>query len=116
MALISINGVELPTPSSYQVGIQDINKAQRNARGTMIIERIATKHKIELSWKHLENDQLQQLLNLIKDTFFQVSYLDPQTATVVEGTFYSGDRKVPAMDYMNGQIRWKDIKFNIVER
>jgi hypothetical protein len=116
MTLVSINGVELPTPSTYQVGIQDLNKAQRNARGTMIIERIATKRKIELSWKHLKNDQLQQLLNLVKNTFFEVKYLDPQTGIENTGTFYSGDRKIGAMDYFDNNIRWKDIKFNIVER
>ena len=46
MALITISGVALPTPSEFQVGYQDISKAERNANGTMIIERVAVKRKL----------------------------------------------------------------------
>lgn len=116
MALININGVELPAPSKYDVGIMDINKAERNAKGTMIIERITTKRKIQLSWKYLTRNQLQSIFNLIKNTYFDVEYVDPQTADLKTGTFYTGDRNVGAMDYFDGEIRWKDIKFNIIER
>ena len=38
MSLIIIDGVEIPAPSEYSVGIQDISKAERNANGTMIID------------------------------------------------------------------------------
>lgn len=116
MALITINGVELPAPSKYDIGIMDINKAERNAKGTMIIERITSKRKIQLSWKYLAKEELQQLYNLVKDTYFDVEYIDPQEGGIKTGTFYAGDRNVGAMDYIDGEIRWKDIKFNIVER
>lgn len=114
--MIKVNGVELPTPSDYNVGIQDISKAERNARGTMIIERIATKRKLELAWKYLTKQQLQQVLNAVSPVFFNVEYLDPQTGSRRSGSFYAGDRTVGAMDYIDGNIRWKDIKFNVVER
>ncbi|SYX85890.1 DUF6711 family protein [Paenibacillus alvei] len=114
--MIKVNGVELPTPSDYNVGIQDISKAERNARGTMIIERIATKRKLELAWKYLSKEQLQVVLNAISPVFFNVEYLDPQTGSRRSGSFYAGDRTVGAMDYLNGNIRWKDIKFNVIER
>jgi len=114
--MIKVNGVELPTPSTYIVGIQDISKAQRNARGTMIIERIATKRKIELSWTYLSKEQLSIVLNLVSPVFFEVEYIDPQENRRKTGTFYCGDRSVGALDYRNGNIRWKDIKFNLIER
>ena len=31
MALVEINGVALPIPSSYSVGVMDITNAERNA-------------------------------------------------------------------------------------
>lgn len=51
--MVKINDIEIPTPSGYQVGIMDISKAERNTAGTMLIERIATKRKIELMWNYL---------------------------------------------------------------
>ena len=114
--MIKINGVVLPTPSDYQIGIMDLSKAERNARGTMIIERIATKRKIELEWSYLSKDDLSRVLRLVSSVFFTVEYIDPQENTWKTGTFYAGDRRVGALDYRNGVIRYKDINFNIIER
>jgi len=114
--MIKIDGRNIPTPSDYSVGIQDLSKAERNARGDMIIERIATKRKIELAWKHLSKQDLQLVMNAVSPVFFKVEYLDPQTNSTQTKTFYSGDRNVGALDYINGEIRWKDIKFNVIEK
>lgn len=114
--MIKIDGITIPTPSDYQVGIMDISKAERNARGNLIIERIATKRKIEMSWKYLDKWDLSKLFNLVSPVFFKVEYIDPQDNVLKTGTFYAGDRKAGALDYRNGDIRYKDIKFNIIER
>jgi len=114
--MIKINGVVLPTPSDYSVGIQDISKAERNARGTMIIERIATKRKIELMWAYLSKEDLSKVLQYVSPVFFQVEYLDPLDGKMKTGTFYAGDRNVGALDFIDGKIRWKDVKFPLVER
>jgi hypothetical protein len=115
--VIKINGVQMPTPSDYQVGIQDLSKADRNARGTMIIERIrGGVRKLEMQWKYLTKAELQQLLNAVAPVFFEVEYPDPIDGTMRTGTFYVGDRKAGAIDYRNGEIRWKDCQFNLVER
>lgn len=114
--MIKINGVELPTPSDYTVGIMDLSKAERNARGTMIIERITTKRKIELSWNYLNKEDLSKVFNLVSPIFFNVEYIDPQENKLKTGTFYAGDRNAGALNFVNGNIRYKDIKFNLVER
>lgn len=116
MALIKINGVEIPTPSDYQPGIMDISKAERNANGTMIIERITTKRKLELGWKKLSKEQLSTILNLISPVFFTVEYVDPQDNGFRTGTFYSGDRNCPALSYIKGNIEYNNIKINLIER
>lgn len=112
--MITINGVELPTPSDYRVGINDIVKAERNARGRMIIERITTKRKLELSWKYLTENQLSLVLGAVSPITFTVTYPDP-TGGRQSASFYSGDKSIGAMDFLNGVIRWKDIKFNLIE-
>lgn len=114
--MIKINGVALPTPSDYNVSIMDISKASRNAAGTMVIDRVATKRKIELAWKHLSRTELSTVLKLVSSVFFTVEYIDPEENDWKTGTFYCGDRTIGALDYRNGNIRWKDIKFNLIER
>ncbi len=116
MALVKINGVAIPTPSEYSVGIQDLSKAERNANGTMIIERIATKRKIDLSWAYLDRTSLSAILNAVSPVFFTVEYMDPLDNATKTGTFYCGDRKCGMIDFKNGVPRWKDVQFNLVER
>lgn len=116
MALITINGVDLPTPSDLQVGIMDLSKAERNARGTMIIERIATKRKLDLTYSFLTRSELSLVLSAVSSVFFNVTYLDPQTNSYRTGSFYCGDRNVGMLDFKNGVPRYKDIKFDLIER
>jgi len=114
--VLKIDGVAIPTPSDLTVGIMDISKAERNSAGTMVIDRIATKRKLELSWKYLSKENLSILLKALSPVFFTVTYLDPEDNATKTGTFYAGDRKAGALDYRNGNIRYKDIGVNLVER
>lgn len=116
MALIKINGVDLPTPSEFSVSIQDVVNAERNARATMIMELIGVKQKIELSWAFLTAAQLSQVLTAVKPLFFTVTYPDPETNTTRTATFYKGDRPAPMMDFRSGIARYQDVKFSLIER
>ncbi|MCA0754902.1 hypothetical protein KP806_07555 [Paenibacillus sp. N4] len=116
MALLSINGVPMPDPATYIVTIQDITKAERNARGSMIKELIATKDKIELSWIYLSPTELSTLLTAVGANFFEVTYLNPKTNSSRTATFYAGDRTAPALDFINGVMRYKDVKMNFIEK
>lgn len=116
MALLNIGGVDMPTPSDFIVGVMDISKAERNANGTMIMERIATKRKLDLTWLYLTPAQLSTLLNAVSGVAFTVIYMDPVLNANRTGTFYCGDRSVGMIDFQNGVPRYKDIKFPLIER
>jgi hypothetical protein len=114
--MIEVNNVLIPTPSSFKVGIMDISSAERNAKGTMLIDRIAQKRKIEVSWKELEPKKLSEILKLINSTYFFVKYPDPMTGEFETKTFYVGDREIPMYSFINGKPVWIDISFNFIER
>jgi hypothetical protein len=116
MAMISINGVELPTPTELQVGIFDISKAERNASGNMIIERITTKRKLFFTYSFLTENDAATVLNAISPTFYNVTYINPQTNATETGSFYSGDRNIGFVDYRNGVARYQDLTFNLIEK
>lgn len=116
MALINIGGVDLPTPTDFEVGIMDISKAERNANGTMIIERVTTKRKLALKYSYLTASELASVLNLVAPTFFNVTYLDPQTNSNRTASFYCGDRSVGMIDFIDSVPRYKDVSFDLIER
>ena len=79
MALFSVSGVAMPTPTDLQVGIQDISKAERNANGTMIIERVTTKIKLNFTYAFITENDAAFILKHIAPTSYSVTYLHPQT-------------------------------------
>lgn len=113
--LIKINGVVIPTPSEFTVGHQDLVKAERNARGNMVMDFIARKVKLEFVWSHLTQQAAKTIFDAIDPPFFTVEYPDPQKG-IRTLTFYKGDRKVPMLIYRNGVPFWQDVGFNVIER
>jgi hypothetical protein len=115
MALITVDGVVLPTPTEFQVGYQDISKAERNANGRMIIERVATKRKLFLTYAYISESDASLILKAIAPTSYTVIYMDPQTKSMRSGAFYCGDRNLGMIDYINGNARFKELGFNLIE-
>lgn len=115
MSMITVGGSTIATPSDFQVTIADISKAQRNAQGTMLIERIATKRTLALTYPYLSQSDCSNLLTLLANVTFSVSYPDPQTGATRTGNFYCGDRQLGTIDFQNGIPRYKDIKFTLIE-
>ena len=53
MALLSINNVDMPKPTTYQVGVQDLDSAEsvRSESGVLHRDRVrAGVRKLELGW------------------------------------------------------------------
>lgn len=115
MSLITIGGQSVPTPSSYQVTLNDISKADRNAQGTMVLERIATKRTIVLTWGFLSQTDASTVLNAVSSVSFSVTYQDPQTGGSRTSNFYSGDRSLGMVDFINGVPRYQDVTFTLIE-
>lgn len=97
----------------------DIDKAERNANGEMIIEFIAQKCKLEMTWKYLTSTEADLIRSLCKagngTRFVTVTY--PQAdGTIASGTFYAGDFVLGAYKYIGGVIHFKDVKLSLIQR
>lgn len=121
MGLITIESTEIPSPSTYDVGIYDIvgTETRRNANGKLIADKIADKIEINLEWKYLTNAQYVAILGAITNFFFNVTYHDPRTGTTDTKVFYIGDRTSGIFKYnadTDTITGWKNVKFKFVEQ
>ena len=117
MAILTINGIEVKDPKTFQVEIQDIDKeSERNANGTMQRTRVAIKRKLIIEWPPLSNDEISKILGGLSDVFFTVKYPDPAVGGITTKTFYSGDRTAPVLKVINGVVRWEGLKTNLIEK
>ena len=114
--MISINGVKIATPKSYEALVSDIDgETNRNADGDLLRDRIATKRKLNLEWGPLSQSEISTLLNAVSSVFFTVTFPDPQLGMITK-TMYVGDRTAPAYQYVNGEVKWQGLKMNFIER
>ena len=115
---MKIDTVTVSTPSALTVDIEVISKAERSEDGTMLIEVIATKRKINCAWSYLTNAALLALLTAVTPTFVSVEYEDPLTGTTRTGTFYTGSKSqgVQRFGSTGAVVGWVDTKFNFIEQ
>ena len=73
MALVKVGGTALPDPTELTVGVMDISKAERNANGFMMIEKIATKKKLELKYAYVTDSELKTILQALSPAFSLLS-------------------------------------------
>lgn len=115
--MLKVDGVALPTPTSYTPDFEEISKAERNARGTMIKEVIAYKYKLNLIWAMLTQEELTKLMNVKRKNFFNLEFIAMDTGKKTTGVFYAGTPQAGAVEYKNGRVQyWKDVKMNFIER
>lgn len=114
--MITVNSTRLPTPASMSINLYDITQAERNSKGTMFIDLIAKKWKIELDWSYLTQQDLQLILNALETSIvFPVTCINPQTGLHHTIQCYKGDRVMPVLQYSDDMPTWKDFKISLIE-
>lgn len=113
--MLKVNGVEMPTPSGMTPDAYDITEAARDSTGTMHIDLIATKHKLECTWSYLTQEDMSRILSAIKSITFSVTFIDPETGSEKTINVYKGDRSMPILRVINGENTYKDFKVSFIE-
>ena len=115
--MLKINGVAVAAPKVFKVDISDIDgETNRNAKGDMIRDRVATKRKLNCEWAPLTMVQISTLLKAVKGVFFTVEYPDPMEGSFITKTFYVGDRTTPMLYMKDGGPMWEGLSMNFIER
>ena len=114
--MISVNGVPIVTPATFEATVSDLDgESNRNLFGELVRSRIAVKRKLTLEWPPLTQSEMSTLLTAVSGVFFTVTYPDPQEGMVTK-TMYVGDRTAPAYQYINGEVKWRGLKMNFIEK
>lgn len=118
MAMLKVNGADMPPPSAMKVTIFDVSSAvERNASGNAVVDRVAVKRRLDLKWAHLGADNLQLLLQAIGGNgFFTASYPDPQTGSARTMECYCGDRATGVLRMVDGVPLWTNVEMTWTER
>lgn len=118
MAMIWINNVATASPSALEVEIEEVGDADtRNALGQRLVDRIAVKRVIELTWAHLTAEQMAALMTATSaSAFFTAKYPDPVTGQLRTCVCRVAEQSAKALR-VNGQAaEWVDVRMKWEEQ
>lgn len=116
MAEIIIAGVQVAKPAAVKVGRFDLTKSERTASGKMMMEIIATKRRVDVTWKMLKDSDLQLIIDTINahKPFFTLQYPDIGGTSTM--TCYAGDINTSLWHTINGVRYWSEVTIAFIEQ
>ena len=115
--MLSVNGRDMPAPSKMKVTIFDVSsEARRSASGLSLMDRVAEKRRLDLSWAHLSGDELAYLLENVSGGFFEVRYPDPHTGGARSMSCSCSDRVMGVLRMEGGQPLWTNVEMHWIEK
>jgi hypothetical protein len=114
--MLKIAGVSIKTPSELKVGRFDLTKSNRSASGKMMMEIIATKHRVDCTWNMIADPELQLIINTItaNKPFFLLEY--PDVGGQMTMTCYAGDIVTSLWHTKNGLRYWEEVSIGFIEQ
>lgn len=117
MAIVIINGVGLPAPTSLSVGKQDLDSpdSTRNERGYLQRDRIrAGVYRLELQFNLKKASEIRLIENTLVNSKLTVTF--PDAGGNVTKEMYVGDRtKELVLNHTNPSLARWSLGFNLVE-
>lgn len=119
-ALVTVNGVALPEPSSYEGTTSTIVDSGRNVQGKVVGSVV--RHdvaKVTMSWNYLTAKQWATILSLFTTNFYcSVRFYNQTTAGYTTRQMYVSDRTAGMWrrSPINGNVMgWTGAKLSLVE-
>lgn len=117
MALLKINGADMPAPSSLSVRIDNVPQSlRRTLDGTACVSRAAVRRTLTCLWSYLSAENLAALLNAVSaQAQFSLSYPDPATGSARQMTACCTDRSIGLSRVSNGVPVWTQVRLTLTE-
>jgi hypothetical protein len=114
--VLKIAGVSVKAPTDLKIGRFDLTKSGRTASGKMVMDVIATKKRVDITWKMLPDNELQKIIDTItaNKPFFSLEY--PDAGGTQTMTCYAGDIVTSLWHTKNGIRYWEEVSIPFIEQ
>ena len=118
--LIYVNNVALPNVANYTVGWYDVAKDSgrdtTTADGTMILNIINRKYRLDINTTYLTQAQLEAFFAQIKvGSTMSVNFFNPYTGARQTCNMYRGDRSVTLRYKNSAGTVWEPVTIALIE-
>ena len=117
MAILTINNLAAPAPTTLSVQLDDARfSAQTALSGTAHVSRAAIKRRVSVYWAHMNAEDLQSLLAAVTDTpTCLLTFPDPLTGAMLQLRTCPQQRSVGLHRMQDGKPTWTNIEITFME-
>lgn len=104
-----------PAPVDVSLSYYDLTKSERTADGTMQMEYITTKRRLNVMWSYMKDSDFQDMLSFFRlhKPFFNVVY--NVSGTEEDYLCYCGNIDTKLGYILNGIRYWEEITIAFIE-
>lgn len=116
--LLRINNTKIVGLKEYKIGYDKLwSNAERLMSGRISATLIGIFPKLQLVFRDgLTEDQVSQLINLLDQDYFNVTYFDPKTKVTITARYYAGDYDIELLDKSRGLYKAFNVNLVPVDR
>lgn len=116
MAVLTVNGAAVKSPSALKVSVFEVGSGQqRSASGALVVDCVALKRRLELNWAHMTPGELGELLGAVSGGGFSAEYPDPMLG-VRTADFRCGEAVAGVLRIADGAPVWTDVSMEWLEK
>jgi hypothetical protein len=114
--MIKIAGTTVATPTEIDIGHFDLTKAARTTSGKMTMDMIASKRRVDCTWKMIKDSELQEIISTItaNKPFFTLQY--PDAGGTGSMRCYAGDINTSLWHTVRGVRYWEEVTIPFIEQ
>lgn len=116
--MLKVDGVEMPCPSSFTWGLQDISASESGRTDDTIMHknRVGQKRILSVAWNGPAFLDASKIAKAVNPEYIEVTYPDLLIGDYTTKTFYVGDRTSPFECWLVGNKRMETLSFDLIER
>jgi hypothetical protein len=118
MVFFKINGITIAAPKELKVSFETLDKTERTMDGTMVVDIIGEKRKVDVAWEYLSKEDMATLSNAARNTALAtISFHSKETGQLVtmeargENLSYA-----PHFDWARNRLMWKSVSIVFREK
>ena len=118
MDFFKIGGKTIKAPSELSVSPEILDKAERTVDGTMVVDIIGMKRKVDVSWEYLTKEDMTVLAEACRnDVFTEIEFHDNITGQLTKMMVRSeGLTYMPHYDWAKSKLMWKSVTVSFKEK
>lgn len=118
MDFFKINGRTIKPPKDIGHSVEILDKVERTLNGTMVVDVIGMKRKVDVSWDYLDIANMKILQEEIKKgSFVNITYFDSETGEDVTIEAKPSDIAYQTgYDWVKACVIWKSVSLFFEEK